>query len=293
MSSTVQVLYNVQTVNIQAVNSQTVPGNREPGKAGSIDEDSRNCDSMIVIEARGLHHVYGSGDVRVEALRGVDLAVEQGEVVAVMGASGSGKSTLLHMLGAIEVPTSGTVMLEGRDLAQLNDDERTILRRRRLGFVFQKINLLPMLSAAENVALPLVLDGVAAREADDRAAGALKLVGMAHRAGHIPSQMSGGEQQRVAIARALVTEPALLLADEPTGSLDSANGQHVIALLRELADHRHQTLVVVTHDPAVAAHADRQIYFRDGRIEREESLTGGSAASGISSQGPRIEGSRS
>jgi putative ABC transport system ATP-binding protein len=224
---------------------------------------------MNVIEARGLTKVFGTGEVRVDALRGVDLEVPKGELLAIMGPSGSGKSTLLHILGGVDVPTSGQVLLEGIDLATLNDDERTMVRRRRMGFIFQSFNLLPTLSAEENASLPLVLDGVSAAKARERAIEALKLVGVAHRRTHIPSALSGGEQQRVAIARALATDPALLLADEPTGNLDSANGQQVTALLRRLVEERQHTIIMVTHDEMVAAKADRIVRFRDGLIEQE------------------------
>ncbi len=191
---------------------------------------------MYVIETQGLTKSYGSiEEVCVHALRGVDLHVQEGELLAIMGPSGSGKSTLLHILGGVEVPTSGQVLLEGVDLALLNDDERTILRRERMGFIFQSFNLLPAFTAEENISLPLELSGIPSGEARRRAMDMLKMVGMTHRRHHIPSTLSGGEQQRVAIARALVMEPALLLADEPTGNLDSVNGRQVTGLLRRLA----------------------------------------------------------
>lgn len=227
---------------------------------------------MHVLETRGLKKVYGEAEARVEALRGVDLGVMPGEMAAIMGPSGSGKSTLLALLGGVETPTEGHVLLEGVDLASLSDDQRTLLRRRRIGFIFQSFNLLPILTAVENVALPLELDGVSSAEARRRAMEMLELVGMENRHHHVPSHLSGGEQQRVAVARALVIQPALLLADEPTGNLDSVNGQRLTALLRRLVDEHHQTIVMVTHDPEVASHADRIIHIRDGRIEREERL---------------------
>jgi putative ABC transport system ATP-binding protein len=220
-----------------------------------------------VIETINLTKVYGQGPTQVEALRGVSLRVARGEMVAIMGPSGSGKSTLLCMLGAVEAPSGGQVLLEGVDLATLNDDERTLIRRRRLGFVFQAFNLIPTLTAVENVALPLELDGVRSGTAQERAKEALTLVGMSHRLSHSPKMMSGGEQQRVAIARALVIQPALVLADEPTGNLDSESGKRVISLLRDLVDQRGQTVVMVTHDPDIAACANRIIRLRDGRLE--------------------------
>jgi putative ABC transport system ATP-binding protein len=226
--------------------------------------------SKYVLETRELRKSFGEGEAAVEALRGVDVGVVAGEMLAIMGRSGSGKSTLLTLLGGVDIPTSGQVLLEGKDLASMRDDDRTLLRRRRIGFVFQAFNLLPILTAEENVALPLELDGVPSAQARDRAAKTLELVGLLGRRTHLPGKMSGGEQQRVAIARALVIEPAIVLADEPTGNLDSANGTRITQVLRELVDQHGQTIVLVTHDPAVADQADRVIYLSDGQVEREE-----------------------
>jgi putative ABC transport system ATP-binding protein len=224
---------------------------------------------MPIIETRDLRKQFGVGDVAVEVLRGVNLSIEAGEFVALMGPSGSGKSTLMSIVGGIEPPTSGDVMLEGVNISHLTDDQRTLLRRRRIGFIFQAFNLIPTLSALENVSLPLELDGVPSRIARERAAGALERVELSHRANHIPSKLSGGEQQRVAVARAIVIEPAILLADEPTGNLDSRQSERVTALLRSLAaDHKH-TIVMVTHDAKVARSAFRLLMFRDGMIERD------------------------
>jgi putative ABC transport system ATP-binding protein len=224
---------------------------------------------MNVIETRGLKKSYGSDDTRVDALRGVDMRVQHGEFVAIMGPSGSGKSTLLHLLGGVETPSGGHVLLEGTDMASMDDDQRTLMRRTRIGFIFQSFNLLPAFTAEENVSLPLDLAGIPSSEARQRAIESLKLVGIVHRRNHIPSALSGGEQQRVAIARSLVIRPALLWADEPTGNLDSANGQQVTALLRALVDEEKQTIVMVTHDAGVATHADRLVRLRDGQIEND------------------------
>jgi putative ABC transport system ATP-binding protein len=230
---------------------------------------------MYVIETHGLKKTYGTGEVCVYALRGIDLGVCKGEFVAIMGPSGSGKSTLLHLLGGVDVPTKGNVLLEGNDLAALDDDRRTLIRRDRLGFIFQSFNLLPAFTAEENVSLPLDLAGVPSAESRRRALETLELVGMAHRAKHIPSALSGGEQQRVAIARALVMQPALLLADEPTGNLDSTHGEQVTSLMRRLVDQQEQTIVMVTHDEEVAAQADRLVRLRDGLIEHDDPIERG------------------
>jgi putative ABC transport system ATP-binding protein len=223
-----------------------------------------------ILETRGLKKQFGEGETAVHAVKGIDLRVQPGEFLAIMGRSGSGKSTLLAMLGGVDVPTAGEVLIEGKNMADMSDDDRTLMRRRRIGFIFQSFNLLPILTAEENVALPLELDGVSHHEAFNRAAKAIEMVGMTARKGHVPSKMSGGEQQRIAIARALAIEPALLLADEPTGNLDSANSKRITALLRSLADERHQTIVMVTHDPTVAALADRIVHVVDGLIDHEE-----------------------
>jgi len=224
---------------------------------------------MTILETREVTKSYGSGDGQVAALRGVSTRIEAGEFVAIMGPSGSGKSTLLTILGGVEFPTSGQVLLEGVDLASLSDDNRTKLRRRRLGFIFQSFNLLPNLSAEENVALPLQLDGLKTAEAFQRASEALDLVEMLPRKTHLPSALSGGEQQRVAVARALAIRPALLLADEPTGNLDSRQSKRISSLLERLVRERGQTIVMVTHDPSVARVAQRIIAIRDGEIEQD------------------------
>jgi len=235
----------------------------------SAQAEPAGDDPDYVLETRNLRKEYGTDGVVVPALRGIDLQVRKGEFLAIMGPSGSGKSTLLHILGGVEVPTSGQVLLEGHDLAAMDDDRRTLIRRTRMGFIFQSFNLLPAFTAEENVALPLELGRINSRDARRRAAEILEMVGMGHRRDHIPSSLSGGEQQRVAIARSLVVQPALLLADEPTGNLDSANGQQVTALLRHLVDQKQQTIVMVTHDAGVASQADRLIRLRDGLVESD------------------------
>jgi putative ABC transport system ATP-binding protein len=233
-----------------------------------------------VIEARALARAYPFGQDAVVALRSVDLTVWPGESVAIMGASGSGKSTLLHLLGLLDRPTSGAYLLAGVDTATLSDDRLAELRNRAIGFVFQSFNLVAGESALDNVAAPLVYRGVRRAERLRRAAAALEGVGLGGRTGHDPSRLSGGERQRVAIARALVTEPTLLLADEPTGNLDSASGAEVLALVEELHG-TGLTVVLVTHDQAVAGRAQRVVLVSDGRVVGGQATQG--AASGWSS----------
>jgi putative ABC transport system ATP-binding protein len=219
-----------------------------------------------VIQAHRISRVFVHEGVEIQPFRDVSLTIPKRQVLAIMGPSGSGKSTLLHILGGIEPPTSGDIWIEGRNLAQMNDDERTLLRRRRIGFIFQSFNLVPTLSVADNVALPLILDGISARDSAPRALVCLERVGMSHRLRHLPTQLSGGEQQRVAIARALVINPAVVLADEPTGNLDSRRGREITQLLSSLAHEHGQTVVIVTHDVRVASQADRLIILLDGQV---------------------------
>ena len=230
--------------------------------------------------------VFGEGPTRVEALRGVDVDVARGEFLAVMGSSGSGKSTLLHLIGGLARPSAGTVTVEGVDLSTLDDDRLTLLRRRRLGIVFQSFNLLPVLTALENVAHPLQVHGEPRAVAEARAATAHARVGVSARASHTPSELSGGEQQRVAIARALVAEPVLLLADEPAGNLDSANGEEVMRLLRGLAGEGGRTVVMVTHDAGDAARADRILLLVDGRVGRVGRVGGVGGVVASETRGP-------
>ena len=228
---------------------------------------------MPILRAEDLTKVYGSGSAAVTALDRVSLAVEPTEFVAVMGPSGCGKSTLLHLLGGLDQPTSGRVFLDGQDLSTLDDTTLTILRRQKIGFVFQFFSLIPVLSAAENVALPLVLGG-AQKDADARARDWLEEFGLADRANSRPDELSGGQQQRVALARALVAEPAVILADEPTGNLDSRSAEEMLALLRRAADDWGRTVVMVTHDARMAACADRIVLMKDGGIVGDARLDG-------------------
>ncbi len=222
-----------------------------------------------VIALSGITKSYQTGEETFQALAGVDLTVEPGEFVAIMGPSGSGKSTLLSIIGCLDNPTSGRYQLDGHDVAGLSEDQLSRIRNQKIGFVFQAFHLLPRLSVAENVETPLLYAGLAARERKDRVARALAQVGLSEKADREPNQLSGGQRQRVAIARALVTRPSLILADEPTGNLDSKTGKEVLSLIQEL--HRGgSTIVLVTHDPTVAAIAERTIEVRDGRIVGQE-----------------------
>jgi putative ABC transport system ATP-binding protein len=226
------------------------------------------------MELQDVAKVYQQGRRLVHALRGVSLRVEAGEFVSIMGPSGSGKSTLLHLLGVLDTPTSGRVMFQGRDLQTLSDKERSLLRRNQIGFVFQFFNLLPTLTAVENVALPLHLAGDKRRLAHELALAALDRVGLSQRAEHMPDELSGGEMQRIAIARALVTEPQAVLCDEPTGNLDSATSTEILNLLRSLPNSGGQAVVMVTHDQRAADYGDRLVRIRDGLVEKEETVRG-------------------
>ena len=219
---------------------------------------------MTILETKDLRKVYGSGDTEVRALDGVDLTVEKGEFVAVVGTSGSGKSTLLHMLGGLDRPTGGTVTVDGKELSAMRDEELTIFRRRKIGFVFQNYNLVPVLNVYENIVLPIQLDG----NAPDKAyvERIIETLGLEAKLQNLPNNLSGGQQQRVAIARALAAKPAIILADEPTGNLDSATSLDVMGLLKVTAQKFSQTIVMITHNEELAQMADRIIRIEDGRI---------------------------
>jgi putative ABC transport system ATP-binding protein len=227
---------------------------------------------MALIQAENLTKVYGRGNMAVTALDHVNVSVNAGEFVAVMGPSGCGKSTLLHLLGGLDRASDGRVVIDGHSLADLSDAELTKLRRRKIGFVFQFFNLIPVLNAVENVALPVTLDGASAAVARQKAIDWLTKVGLGDRLNNRPDQLSGGQQQRVAVARALIAEPALVLADEPTGNLDSRASKEIADLLRQVADAWGRAVVVVTHDADVAARADRIILLKDGKIVDEQKL---------------------
>ena len=221
---------------------------------------------MSILETRNLRKIYGSGDTEVRALDGVNLSVNSGEFVAIVGTSGSGKSTLLHMLGGLDRPTFGSVIVDGKDIFSLKDEALTIFRRRKIGFVFQSYNLVPVLNARENIVLPIQLDG---RQVDeDFLDKIVNTLGLEKKLGSLPSQLSGGQQQRVAIARALAAAPAIILADEPTGNLDSRTSQDVLSLLKVTSQKFAQTIVMITHNEEIAQTADRIIRIEDGRIVR-------------------------
>ena len=219
---------------------------------------------MALVSVTDLVKEYSLGAARVPALRGVSFDIEAGRLVSVVGPSGSGKSTLLHLMGGLDSPTSGSVVIDGSDLADLDDAELTIFRRRKLGFIFQFFNLLPTMNAWENVALPRLLDGEKLKDVQPKAVELLEKVGLGGRIDHKPSQLSGGEMQRVAVARALIADPLLVLADEPTGNLDSQSGQAVLQLLRDIVTEEGRTVVIVTHDVKAASMADQQVELKDG-----------------------------
>jgi len=228
--------------------------------------------TMSIIETQKLTKIFGSGSTAVTALDQVSFSVNPGQFVAVMGPSGCGKSTLLHLLGGLDRPSNGKVLIEDTSIAEMSDDRLTELRRRKIGFVFQFFNLIPVLTAAENAALPVTLDGIKPAEAKAKAARWLERFGLGDRLASRPDQLSGGEQQRVAIARALVAEPTLILADEPTGNLDTRAGDEIAGLLRQVAKEYKRTVIMVTHDPRIAAYSDRIIFLKDGKVVDETLL---------------------
>ncbi len=230
---------------------------------------------MALVQAENLTKIYGTGETAVVALDHVNLTVNPGEFVAVMGPSGCGKSTLLHLIGGLDRPTEGSVSIDGQPLAKMSDDAVTQLRRRKIGFVFQFFNLIPILSSVENAALPLLLDGADLGKTRQKAVEWLTRVGLGDRLTSRPDQLSAGQQQRVAIARALITEPVLVLADEPTGNLDTKSADEIAVLLKQVAKTWGRAVLMVTHDPRIAAYADRIVFLKDGKIVNETHLTNG------------------
>lgn len=227
---------------------------------------------MSILEVQHISKTYGKGETKVNALNDISFSVEQGEFVAIIGPSGSGKSTLLHILGGVDTPSSGNVIINGVNIATLNETALAIFRRRQIGLIYQFYNLIPILTVEENLTLPLLLDG---RKPDKRQIEELiRTLGLEKRIKHLPNQLSGGQQQRVSIGRALVNNPALLLADEPTGNLDSENSREIISLLRKFNKEHKQTVIIITHDERIAVSADRVIAIEDGRITRDEVTLG-------------------
>lgn len=223
---------------------------------------------MKILEVTNLSKTYGTGETQVKALDNVSLSVESGEFVAIIGPSGSGKSTLLHILGGVDVPTSGSVVINGVDISNLDETALAIFRRRQIGLIYQFYNLIPILTVKENLTLPLLLDG---RKPDERVVDdLLKTLGLTERVNNLPNQLSGGQQQRVSIGRALINNPALILADEPTGNLDSENSREIVSLLRKFNKENNQTVIIITHDERIAMSADRVISIEDGKITRDE-----------------------
>jgi putative ABC transport system ATP-binding protein len=234
-----------------------------------VTSSGRDDFDGAVIRAENLWRTYQMGAEEIHALRGVSFTIDKGEYVAVMGPSGSGKSTLMNLIGCLDTPTSGTYVLRGKVVSEMDDDELAAIRNREIGFVFQTFNLLPRATALHNVELPLVYAGIPREERLEKAKGALAMVDLADRVEHRPNELSGGQRQRVAIARALVMNPSILLADEPTGNLDTATGEEIMRLFRQLHDQGH-TIILVTHERDIADHAQRTIHIRDGRIESDE-----------------------
>jgi putative ABC transport system ATP-binding protein len=242
-----------------------------------------------IIQVENLHKIYEMGDTKVHALRGISLEINRGEFVAIMGASGSGKSTFMNLLGCLDSPTEGTYMLDNTNVALLSRIELARIRNRHVGFVFQGFNLLSRTTALENVELPLIYASMRAKDRHELSSAALEKVGLGKRIDHIPSQLSGGQQQRVAIARALVNHPSILLADEPTGNLDSRTSVEIMEIFQELNDRENLTVVLVTHEPDIASFAKRIIYFRDGHITRDQKVQERRLAAGVLAGLPPVE----
>jgi len=231
-----------------------------------------NAPGAAVISLKNVHKIYSTGEIEVHALRGVSLEVTKGEFVAVMGPSGSGKSTMMNLIGCLDRPTSGTYILDGIDVSTMSKNQRADTRNTKIGFVFQSFNLIPRTTALANVELPLVYAGVAPAERRERARAALASVGLEAKAASLPNQLSGGQQQRVALARALASHPAIILADEPTGALDTKTADEIMGIFRQLNDTQHMTIVLVTHEPDIAVHAKRLVRFRDGEIQEDRPI---------------------
>jgi putative ABC transport system ATP-binding protein len=226
-----------------------------------------------VISLKDVHKIYKTGDIEVHALRGVSLEVKRGEFVAVMGPSGSGKSTMMNLIGCLDRPTSGTYILDGVDVSTMSKNQRADTRNTKIGFVFQSFNVIPRTSAVANVELPMIYAGVTPAERRERARKALASLGLEQKENSLPNQLSGGQQQRVALARALASNPAIILADEPTGALDTKTADEIMRIFRQLNEERHMTIVLVTHEPDIAVHAKRLVRFRDGEIQEDRPIT--------------------
>jgi putative ABC transport system ATP-binding protein len=239
----------------------------DPAHSGVMAEAPAQASPAI--EVRDLHKTYHLGEVQVHALRGVSLSVQRGEFVAIMGASGSGKSTFMNLIGCLDRPTRGAYYLDGEDISKVSKRERARIRNQKIGFVFQGFNLLPRTTALENAELPLLYAGIGRRERMDRASEVLRAVGLGGRERHHPSQLSGGQQQRVAIARALINKPSILLADEPTGNLDTRTSVEIMEIFQRLNNERHLTILLVTHEEDIARYSQRMVTFRDGRVQRD------------------------